>query len=72
VTLHPRLLDAAGQPIVVVHGASKAAIVARIFGRRADPRELPAQLARRPGATWILDEGAALLLPAHIGRSGSA
>jgi len=72
VTLHPRILDAARHPIVVVHGAAKAAIVARIFGGRGDPRELPALAVRRRGATWILDEGAALLLPAHIGRSGSA
>ncbi|MCI0583491.1 MAG: 6-phosphogluconolactonase [Chloroflexi bacterium] len=72
VTLHPRILDACRHPIVVVHGASKAAILARIFGPRSDPRELPALAARRRGATWILDEGAALLLPAHIGRSGSA
>lgn len=71
LTLHPRILDAARRPLVVVHGAAKAAIVARIFGPRLDPRGLPAQAARRPGATWILDEGAALLLPAHIGRSGA-
>jgi 6-phosphogluconolactonase len=69
VTLHPRILDAARRPVIVVHGAAKAAIVARIFGPRTDARELPAQAARRRGATWILDEGAAVLLPAHIGRT---
>ena len=27
-----------------------------------EPRRLPAQLARRPGATWIVDQAAARLL----------
>jgi 6-phosphogluconolactonase len=69
VTLHPRLLDAARLPIVVAHGAAKAAVVGRIFGKRTDPRRLPAQLVRRPGALWILDQSAALLLPPHVGRA---
>lgn len=72
VTLHPRILDAARLLVVVVHGASKAAIVGRVFGPRTDPRQLPAQLARRPGAIWILDEAAAAMLPAHLGRAGTA
>jgi len=72
VTLQPRLLDAARLVIVVAHGASKAAIVGRIFGVRTDPRRLPAQLVRRPGALWILDQSAALLLPPHVGRATMA
>ena len=71
VTLHPRILDAVRRPIVVAHGAAKAAVLARVFGPRTDPREVPALLVRRPGATWILDEGAAVLLPAHLGRAGT-
>jgi 6-phosphogluconolactonase len=72
VTLNPRILDAARLPIAVAHGASKAAIVGRIFGERGDPRELPALLVRRPGAVWILDEVAALVLPTHLGRASMA
>ena len=66
VTLHPRILDAARLPIAVVRGASKAAILGRIFGDRRDPRDLPGQLARRTGAVWILDEAAASEIPAEL------
>ena len=72
VTLHPRILEAARLPIAVAHGAGKAGIVGRIFGERRDPRELPALLVRRPGAVWILDEAAAVLLPPHLGRASMA
>lgn len=64
VTLHPRILDVARAVLVVVNGESKAAIVAEILGSELDPRRLPAQTARRAGATWILDEAAA----ARLGR----
>ena len=66
VTLHPRLLAAARQPIAVVHGAAKAAILGEVFGTAQDVRRLPAQLARRIGATWLLDEAAAVSLPANL------
>jgi len=66
VTLHPRILDATRLPIAVVHGASKAAILGRIFGERRDPRGLPGQLARRTGAVWILDEAAASEIPPEL------
>jgi hypothetical protein len=33
-----------------------------VLGTDRDPRRRPAQLARRPGATWVLDEAAAALL----------
>jgi 6-phosphogluconolactonase len=66
VTLHPRILDAARLPIAVVRGATKAPIIGRIFGERGDPRHLPALLARRRGATWILDEAAAAEMPARL------
>jgi len=72
VTLHPWILHAARLPIAVAHGAGKAGIVGRIFGERGDPRDLPALLARRPGAVWILDEAAAVILPPHLGRSSMA
>ena len=44
-------------------GAGKAAILAEVFGPEVDPARWPAQLARREGATWILDEAAAANLP---------
>ena len=61
VTLNPAVLTAARELLVVVLGESKAAIVGEVFGR-AGPAPLPAQFARRAGATWILDEAAAAQL----------
>jgi 6-phosphogluconolactonase len=69
VTLHPRILDATRLPLVVAHGAGKAAILGQLFGPREDQRELPALLARRRGAAWILDEAAAAQVPPRI-RAG--
>lgn len=62
VTLNPRILDVARRIIVVAHGAGKAAILAEVLGPERDERRWPAQLARRPGATWVLDEAAASAL----------
>jgi 6-phosphogluconolactonase len=63
LTLNPRILDVARQVLVVVHGAAKAEIVGTIFGSERDPRRWPAQLVRRPGVAWLLDEAAAARLP---------
>ena len=63
VSLNPATVRVAHRVLAVVLGASKANIVGRLFGEAADPRQLPAQLAIRPGATWILDEAAAAHLP---------
>lgn len=62
VTLNPAVLGSARELLVVVLGASKAALLTDVFGPW-DPTRLPAQLARRAGATWILDEAAAARLP---------
>jgi 6-phosphogluconolactonase len=59
VTLNPRVLDVARRIIVVAYGAAKAPILAEVLGPERDERRWPAQLARRAGATWILDEAAA-------------
>jgi 6-phosphogluconolactonase len=59
MTLNPRCLGVARHVMAVSHGASKAAILGEIFGPDRDPRRLPAQLARRTGATWIMDRAAA-------------
>lgn len=62
VTLNPRILDVARRIIVVSHGAAKAPILAEVLGPERDERRWPAQVARRAGATWILDEAAASAL----------
>jgi 6-phosphogluconolactonase len=63
VTLNPAVLAVARQLIVVSFGAAKASVIGDIFGAEVDPSRWPAQLARREGATWILDEAAASMLP---------
>ena len=64
VTLNPAILGAAGDLLAIVQGAAKAAVVGEIFGAPRDPARWPAQLARRAGATWFMDEAAASRLPA--------
>jgi len=66
VTLNPRVLDVAGHILVVVHGESKAQILGKVLGTERDATRLPAQLARRAGATWLLDEAAAAALPEEL------
>jgi 6-phosphogluconolactonase len=65
VTLNPALIGVAREVLVVAYGADKAAALAEILGATRDPRRWPAQLALRPGATWVLDTeaGAAVALP---------
>lgn len=64
VTLNPAILGAARQLVVVVVGAGKSEILGTVLGSDVDVRRWPAQLARRSGATWILDGAAAANLPA--------
>ena len=63
VTLNPAIVGVARRVIVVANGASKAEAIGHVFGDAVEPRRWPAQLARREGATWILDEAAASNLP---------
>jgi 6-phosphogluconolactonase len=63
VTLNPALVGTARDVLVVATGSEKAGAIGRAFGPPGDPRELPARLAVRTGATWILDEAAAAELP---------
>jgi 6-phosphogluconolactonase len=62
VTFNPAILAATSAILVMVSGAAKADVLARILdGPRVDPGSpdgLPAQLARRASATWLLDTGA--------------
>ena len=66
VSLNPGVIAAARRVIVTATGAGKAEIIASVLtdGHEAlDVRRWPAQLARRPNATWLLDRDAAALLP---------
>lgn len=63
VTLNPAVVRVARRAIVVAYGSAKADVLATVLGGAVDPPKWPAQLARREGATWILDEAAAAKLP---------
>lgn len=62
VTLNPMIVPAAAELLIVTYGAGKAEILRDVLRGPRDERALPAQLARRPGATWMLDRAAARLL----------
>jgi 6-phosphogluconolactonase len=59
VSLTPGALDATPALLPLAFGADKAAILAAILAGPRDERRLPAQRARRTGATWCLDAAAA-------------
>jgi 6-phosphogluconolactonase len=59
VTMHPRLVAAAGCVLVVTDGASKADLLAMCWGAPGSVRTLPARMTLLPQATWIVDEAAA-------------
>ena len=62
VTLNPAIVPAARELVVVSTGAGKAEIHRDVLVGERNERTLPAQLARRPGATWFLDRASAGLL----------
>jgi 6-phosphogluconolactonase len=57
MTITPPVIERARTVVVLVSGVEKAQMVWRALDRHDDPREVPAQLARR--GTWIVDHGAA-------------
>jgi len=63
VTFNPSILAATPAVLVMVGGESKAGLLARILDDPridpASPAGLPAQLARRSNATWLVDAAAA-------------
>ena len=63
VTFNPSILDAAPAVLVMVTGGAKAGVLSRVLdGPRLEPGSpdgLPAQLARRSSATWLVDAAAA-------------
>ena len=66
ISMHPLIVTAARMPIVVVYGGAKAPILGEIFASNLDERCLPALLAIRTGALWVLDEAAAARLPVSV------
>ena len=62
VTLSPYVLRGAGSIVVMVPGAGKAATVVDVLTSPLDPERLPAQLAVRPTAVWLLEPGSASAL----------
>ena len=71
VTLNPEIVPAARSVLAMAQGAGRAAILEAVFADARDPRRLPAQLALRPGATWVLDRSAAARLPFGVGDGAS-
>jgi 6-phosphogluconolactonase len=63
VTMNPAVIGSARRVLVVAGGDEKAAVLAEVLGDQRDPSRWPAQLARRSGATWIVDAGAGDALP---------
>jgi 6-phosphogluconolactonase len=63
VTMHPAIVGAGRETLMVSTGASKAEMLRIVLGPERDVRRWPAQLACHDRATWILDEAAASLLP---------
>ncbi len=59
VTLNPAVIGVARRVLVVVSGADKAGVIGDAFAGERDARDVPARLAVRAGATWIIDEAAA-------------
>jgi 6-phosphogluconolactonase len=66
LTLNPRVLDAAGAILVLVTGDAKAEVVHHALVEDGPAREVPARLARRASATWIVDRAAAARLDQAI------
>jgi 6-phosphogluconolactonase len=62
VTLNPSLVPAAREVVMVTHGSAKADVLHDVLRGPVEPRRLPSQLARRAGATWIVDRAAAARL----------
>jgi 6-phosphogluconolactonase len=59
LTFGPAMLHGARVLLAPAFGAVKAPVLADIFGPTRDVTRWPAQLARRRGAVWLLDEAAA-------------
>jgi 6-phosphogluconolactonase len=63
VTLRAHVADDARALLALVPDGAKSRIVARVLGGERDEAALPAQVARRAEAFWLLTRAAAALLP---------
>ena len=59
VTMHPSIITAARDVLMVATGAGKVAAIGHIFGDPLDVRTWPGQVARTEHAVWLLDAEAA-------------
>jgi 6-phosphogluconolactonase len=59
VTLAPWVLRGAHTIVVMVPGGAKAEAIREVLTGPPDPERLPAQLAVRPTAVWLLEPGSA-------------
>jgi 6-phosphogluconolactonase len=66
LTITPPVIEAAGSVAVIVTGQDKAPMVTRALEGPPEPREVPAQLARR--GVWFLDRAAARLSAGGVAR----
>lgn len=64
LTLNPRIVEAARLVVVMAGGAAKAEMLGHVLEGSAESPELPARLATRPNAIWLLDRAAASRLTA--------
>jgi 6-phosphogluconolactonase len=62
LTLNPRILEVARSVLLMATGSSKADVLAKVLEGPFDPLRLPAQLAVRSNARWLLDRAAATRL----------
>ena len=62
LTLNPRIVETAREVLVMASGSSKAEVLAQVLEGPFDPLRLPAQLAVRANALWLLDRAAAARL----------
>ena len=62
VTLNPRIVTVAREVLAVATGENKSSVLREVLQGERDEARLPAQLARRDRATWILDAAAASAL----------
>ena len=66
VTCSPRIVEAAREVLVLVTGSGKAGILREVLTGPRNASRLPAVIAAREGATWLLDAAAAAGLPAGV------
>jgi 6-phosphogluconolactonase/glucosamine-6-phosphate isomerase/deaminase len=62
VTLRAHVADDARTLLMLVPDGAKAGILERVLEGKRDEAALPAQVARRTGASWLLTRAAAALL----------